>query len=68
MIDTLLIVFSLGAVICVSVRAILLDRALPWFPPVSRPSAGKPAVAGLRASDAVVGWRGQARVGNREAG
>jgi hypothetical protein len=31
MIDTVAIVFSLGMVIFIAVRAALLDRQLPWF-------------------------------------
>ncbi len=40
MIDTAAIIFSLGMVILIAVRAAFLDRQLPWFVRRSRTVAG----------------------------
>lgn len=48
MIDTAVILFSLGMVAFIVVRATILDRKLPWFPPPSEadPSASEPGTSG----------------------
>lgn len=45
MINTLSLLFGLFGVILVTVRAVTMDRMLPWFKPVQPPAAAsKPAL------------------------
>lgn len=46
MIDSALLMFSIGMVVFVCWRAVLLDRKLPWFPPLAQPDQDGPAPAG----------------------
>lgn len=48
MIDTAVILFSLGMVAFIVVRATILDRKLPWFPPASEADPGTSPPAGAR--------------------
>ena len=48
MIDTFLLIFTLGIVMYICGRAVLLDRELPWFPPLSKPGQGRPTDVGWR--------------------
>lgn len=48
MIDTAVILFSLGMVAFIVVRATILDRKLPWFPP---PSEVDPSASALGTSE-----------------
>lgn len=44
MVNTLCLLFSLGAVGFIAVRAAILDKTLPWFKPVPEKAPARAAV------------------------
>lgn len=46
MIDTVVMLFCLGMVVFINARAVMLDRLLPWFPPLSKPDLNTPPPPG----------------------